>query len=129
MSFHFPEEIDSFKGVEVDTKTVGQYVVTGYMGEYDTRHSNHVPLYQGDIVEAWSQGYKGTFIIAYRRSGAPIFMLYPAWFAGTPHGADWHISAGRNGNLDDYDDLRLIGNIWDNPGLMEPEDIEGYYKL
>src|SRR5689334_196122 len=36
-------------------------------------------IYEGDIVEAWNQGYKGRFEVRWRQGGAPLWLLYPAW--------------------------------------------------
>ncbi len=89
-------------------------------------------IYEGDLVEAWSQGSKGTFEIKYRNQGCPSFMLFPAW----QNGEMWHISATehrqgktfisaggevsatkKEGFFDDG--LKVIGNIFQNPDLIK----------
>lgn len=68
---------------EVNPETVGQYIgAKGYTGNYEDRHKNEVKLFNGDIVEAWSQGSKATFVISFRNESAPGYFLYPAWKNG-----------------------------------------------
>jgi hypothetical protein len=64
-----------------------------------------------------SEGAKGTFVITYRRQSAPGFYLMPAWQSGkfwNIHGSD----VGREKG-DYFDDLKVIGNIHDNPELIK----------
>lgn len=112
-------EVNSW--VEVIPETVGQFIgVKGYEGHYASRHKNMVDLYEGDIVEATSEGSKGVFRIWYRVEGNPCWLLYPNW-QSQKH---WSISAsnigGHSGIKEDciYDDLKRIGNIHDNPDLI-----------
>lgn len=106
-------------GFEVDPETTGEYIgVYGYEGKYEKRHRNEVRLFEGDVVEAMSQGVKGTFVITFRGSSEPKWILYPAYqsrIMWSIHASD----AGREkGNY--YDDLCRIGNIHDNPELNKP---------
>jgi hypothetical protein len=92
----------------------------GYTGSYEERRNNEVLLFEGDIVEAMSEGSKGTFVIKWRQESSPCFILFPAWQSGKM----WSIHASCLGRKegDYYDDLRLIGNITDNPDLVTPAD-------
>jgi hypothetical protein len=112
----FPFEREHFL---VRGETVGQFTgLKGYTGSYENRHMNEVELYEGDIVEAMSEGSKGTFIIKWRQESAPCFILFPAWQSQKM----WSIHASCLGRKDGsyYDDLKLIGNVHDNPELVNP---------
>lgn len=90
----------------------------GYIGEYTRshKHRNEVELYEGDIVEAMSEGSKGTFVIKFREGHHPGWILYPAYQANKM----WSIHPSDLGREkgDFYDDLKRIGNIHDNPELL-----------
>ena len=94
-----------------------QYInVKGYVGEYNDRHKNEVELYEGDIVEAWSEGSKGSFVITFRNQSAPMYLLFPAYQEGkfwNIHGSDLGRKSG-----DYYDDLKRVGNIYEHPHLI-----------
>ncbi len=103
-------------------QSIGGY---GYTGEYKDRMDNLQLLFEGDIVEAWSQGSKGTFIIKKRMKGSPAYMLYPAFQSEK----FWNISFSqilkRRGRFIYYDSLRIIGNIYETPELI-PSNIKDY---
>lgn len=103
-------------------ETVGQFI--GGKGFEDVKNehfiqgqSGEVKLFEGDIVEAWSEGVKGTFVIKMRTEAQPTFMLYP----NGQHGKMWNIAFSDIGRdkFDYYDSLRKIGNIFDNPDLLK----------
>ena len=79
----------------------------GYTGEYKDRLKNKVELYEGDIVESWSEGVKGIFTIKLRQEAQPTFMLYP----NGQHGKMWSIHFHKEVDDTYYDDLKVIGNI------------------
>ena len=98
-------------------ESTGKFIgVKGYTGEYQTRKENEVMLWEGDIVEARSEGSVGIFVITWGQQSAPRFYLWPAW----QKRAMWNIHASDTGRApeDYYDDLRLLGNIHDNPELI-----------
>ncbi|MGN6416128.1 MAG: YopX family protein [Pseudobacter sp.] len=99
-------------------ESVGIYIgIKGYTGEYETRRENEVKLFDGDIVEARSEGSRGIFIIRYSQQSSPGFFLYPAWQSRkmwSIHGSDIGRSPG-----DYLDNLCVLGNIHDNPELVK----------
>lgn len=110
-------KMDGYAPIEVLPETVGQHIgLKGYEGEYNDRHKNEVQLFEGDIVEAWSEGSKGTFVIKWRQECSPCFMLYPAWQNGKMFSI-YATDIGREKG-DYFDDLKRIGNIHDNPELV-----------
>ena len=79
-------------------ETVGQY--TGLLDK------NGKKIFEGDVVEAWSQGYKHTGEVKWRMEGQPSIIIYPA-FANKEF---WKIH-GQNG-IDDG--IEIIGTIHDH---------------
>lgn len=80
-------------------------------------HSTHDgrELYEGDYVEAMSEGVKATLEILFRgTSGAPTFILYPA-FQG---GQTWSIHVSQQGDKF-VDDLKYVGNRFENPRIYD----------
>lgn len=101
--------------------SIGQYIGGKGFVDKENEHftkgkSKEVKLFDGDIVEAWSQGSKGIFVIKLRIESSPTFILYPAWQSKMAW--DIHFSDIGRDKGDYYDDLRVIGNIFDNPKLI-----------
>ncbi len=99
-------------------ETVGQYIgVKGFIGEYNYKQTNEVKLFEGDIVEAWSEGSKGVFEIRMRLEAQPIWLLYPN-FQDRKH---WNIHGSDTDRAkgDYFDRLKVIGNIHEHPYLLE----------
>ena len=90
--------------ISVDPETVGQF--TGLSDK------NGKEIYEGDICEAWSQGTKGIGEIKRRIDGLWIF--YPAWQLNE----FWGLMPSANGGTD----VEIIGNVHDNPELMEGDN-------
>lgn len=113
------EETEDTGWVHIDRNTLGQYInIKGYKGEFthNAKNRQEVKLFEGDIVEAMSEGYKGTFQIYFRNEGAPSYILYPAYQNKDfwkIHGSDIGRTKG-----DYFDGLKVIGNIHDNPELL-----------
>lgn len=109
-----PEDgLDSFDNYEIVPETVGQYI--------GLKDKNSKEIYRGDIVTAWSEGSCGNFEIRWRMDGGgtPCLLLYPAWQSQKT----WSISATRETDGQVYDrGLEIIGNIHDNPSLLEPRN-------
>lgn len=73
-------------------------------------------IFEGDIVEAWSQGAKGTFEVLWRQEGLPCFILYPAYQKGEM----WKLHGSKHENGIYYDKgVEVIGNKFEHPELLE----------
>ncbi len=81
------------------------------------RDKNGKPIYEGDIVEASSQGHKGRFEVQWRQGGQPLWLLYPAW----QNREFWHLHASpdKDGEWTDIG-VEVLGNVFENPE-MRPE--------
>ena len=104
------DNIVSFIGgmfYKLDPETVGQF--TGLKGK------NGKEIYEGDIVKAWSQGICGKFKVIWRREGSPCWILYPAW----RNGRFWYLHGTLHKDGYWYDNVEVIGNIYDNPELLQ----------
>jgi hypothetical protein len=77
-------------------------------------------IYEGDIVEAWSQGAHARFEVVWRQEGHPCFILYPAW----QNGEFWHMHGSQESDGTFRDDLKIIGNIFETPELSPTRDSE-----
>ena len=83
---------------EILPETVGQF--TGLTDK------NGAKIFEGDIVEAWSEGYKHIGEIRWRLEGQPAIIIYPA-FANQGF---WKIHGYKG--MDNG--VEVIGNIHDN---------------
>lgn len=70
-------------------------------------------VYEGDIVEAWSEGQRGVFEVRWRQSGSPLFLLYPAWEAGR----FWQLHGSWRSDGTWRDQVKVLGNIYQHPDL------------
>lgn len=81
--------------------TVGQF--TGLTDK------NGKKIFEGDIVDCWSEGVNAKGAVQQNRGG--LWIIYPAW--------QKHIMWGLCPNEDGSTDVEIIGNIHDNPELIE----------
>lgn len=95
----------------VETDTVGQY--TGITDKNGKR------IFEGDIVECWSEGVCARGTVQQRKDG--MWIIYPAWQKYIMWGLcpDEHL----------HTTVEVIGNIHDNPELVEIEDEEEEDKI
>ena len=86
---------------EIDPETLGQY--TGLTDKNGKR------IFEGDIVECWSEGVCARGTVQQRKEG--LWIIYPAW----QEYIMWSLCP------DDYlkTTVEIIGNIHDNPELVE----------
>ena len=90
---------------EVDPATVGQY--TGLVDK------NGKKIFEGDIVECWSEGVNAQGTVQQRKDG--MWIIYPAWQKTIM----WGLCP------DEYckTTVEVIGNIHDNPELLEAPNV------
>lgn len=89
-----------------------EYKITQYTGIKD---KNDKKIFKGDIVKAWSTGSCGTFEVRWRQGGTPCFILYPAF----QHGEMWRLHGVKDKDGNYYDDVEVVGNIYENPELIK----------
>jgi uncharacterized phage protein (TIGR01671 family) len=87
--------------IKVYSETVGQY--TGLTDK------NGKKIFEGDIVDCWSEGVNAQGTVQQRRDG--LWIIYPAW--------QKHIMWGLCPDEYSNTTVEVIGNIHDNPELIK----------
>ena len=103
------DPIDENSVYLIDKETVWQY--TGI------KDKDGIEIFDGDIVEACSQGVKGTFEVKWRQDGSPSWILFPAWQSSQM----WHLHAVETKKGYYKDNVNVIGNRYENPELLKEE--------
>ena len=73
------------------------------------KDKNGKMIWENDIIEAWSQGRRAIGKIKHRIDGT--WIMYPAW----QNGEMWYLLPNNEG----ITTVEVIGNIFDNPELLE----------
>ena len=87
----------------INIETVGQY--TGLTDK------NGKKIFEGDIIECWSEGVKAKGVIEQRIDG--LWIMNPSWQKARA----WFLFPNERGETD----VEIIGNIHDNPELLKGE--------
>ena len=102
--YHMINLNDENTAYPIDPETICQY--TGLTDKSDKK------IWENDIVEAWSAGTKASGKIWQRIDGT--WTMYPAW----QNGDMWYLLPNEVGGTT----VKVIGNIFDNPELLEGEN-------
>ena len=86
--------------IEVYTKTVGQW--SGLTDMNDNK------VFEGDIIDCWSEGVNAQGAVQRRRDG--LWIIYPAW--------QKHIMWGLCPDEYSNTTVEVIGNVYNNPELI-----------
>lgn len=89
----------------IDPETVGQFA-----GLTD---KNGKKIFEGDIIECWSEGVKAKGTVQQNRGG--LWIIYPEWQKYIM----WRLCPHEDGSTD----VEIIGNIHDNQELMEDSNV------
>lgn len=71
-----------------------------------------VEIFEGDVVEAESEGTRGTYEVLWRQEDSPGWILYPAYQGNN----FWYFFGRLNaqGQMQD-DGIKVIGNVYQHP--------------
>lgn len=100
---YLPNGVDRECGFDyyyIKPETVGQW--TGLLDK------NGKKIFEGDIVDCWSEGVNAQGTVQQRRDG--LWIIYPAW--------QKHIMWGLCPDEYCHTTVEVIGNIYDNPELL-----------
>jgi uncharacterized phage protein (TIGR01671 family) len=104
--FHIGKEYSIF-----DDKTISRYAIRPEtVGQYTgLTDKNGKKIFEGDIVDCWSEGVNAQGEVQQRRDG--LWIIYPAW--------QKHIMWGLCPDEYSNTTVEVIGNIHDNPELIK----------
>lgn len=94
---------------EDDKQYCNEFELMQYTGLKD---KNGKEIYEGDIVEAWSEGKKAIGKVKQRIDG--LWLMYPAWQSCK--------SWGLMPNKERKTTVKIIGNIYENENLIGDEE-------
>lgn len=110
--FTWYQVMDETDKYDISMKFEELFILMQYTGLKD---KNGIEIYEGDIVKASSTGIWGKFQVKWRQDGSPCWIMYPAWKSGIT----WSLHGTLNDKSEYQDDVEVIGNIYENPELLE----------
>ena len=112
---YYYEKLSDFGGEKryyiFDDKTISKYnVLPETVGQYTgLTDKNGKKIFEGDIVDCWSEGVNAQGTVQQRRDG--LWIIYPAW--------QKHIMWGLCPDEYSHTTVEVIGSIHDNPELLK----------
>lgn len=102
--------IDYISRIQLIGKCVSLGVIPETVGQYTgLTDKNGERIFEGDIVECWSEGVKARGTVQQRIDG--LWIIYPAWQKRIM----WGLCPNNDGNTR----VEIVGNIHDNPELLK----------
>ncbi len=98
--YYIQDLMNLSESAAIEPKTIGQY--TGL------KDKNGKEIYEGDVVVAWSAGYRAVGEVKQRIDG--LWIMYPAYQKGKL----WGLCPNPKGETS----VEIIGNIHENPELL-----------
>lgn len=106
-----PETVGQFTGMFDGTKW--EQLTKEEQSEWLKKHTidewNGRMIFEGDIVDCWSEGINAQGAVRQRIDG--LWIIYPAW----QNQQFWGLCPNRNGSTS----VKIIGNIHDNPEQLK----------
>ena len=107
--------VDYRTAIRTSKEGIVERVINHTVGQYTgLTDRNGKKIFEGDIVDCWSEGVNAQGTVQQRRDG--LWIIYPAW--------QKHIMWGLCPDEYSHTTVEVIGNIYDNPELLEVNDDE-----
>lgn len=101
---------ETHKGIyDYDLRQTVKVIIPETVGQYTgLTDKNGKKIFEGDIIECWSEGVKAKGVVEQRRDG--LWIMNPSW--QKPRA--WFLLPNERGETT----VEIIGNIHDNPELL-----------
>ena len=106
-----PETVGQFTGMFDSTKweQLTKEEQLDWLKNHTIDEWNGRMIFEGDIVDCWSEGINAQGAVQQRIDG--LWIIYPAW----QNQQFWGLCPNRNGSTS----VKIIGNVYDNPELSK----------